>query len=107
MQALQGLKVAGDWLIYSELLLHGRIAFTAQALNFHRRHDESVTISARNNEQHMREILQMQSWIASKATLDDSVRSKARAFAEHAVRHLNLDEHEFLATSATPIKESN
>ncbi len=42
---LGGLRVAGDWRVYLDLLAHsaGSVCWTATALNTHRRHAESVT----------------------------------------------------------------
>lgn len=36
-------KLAGDWYFYSEILLHGKIAYFKKPLNIHRLHKSSVT----------------------------------------------------------------
>jgi hypothetical protein len=82
---LDQLKVAGDWLVYSDILRTGSCAFTAQSLNCHRRHADSVTISAENNQQHMAEVLFMQRLIDSLVELDETTREKAQGFARHVV----------------------
>lgn len=40
---LPNFKVAGDWLIYMEIIKGAKIAFTPESLNLHRRHTGSVT----------------------------------------------------------------
>ena len=91
IRLLEKLKIAGDWLVYCELLKKGKIAFSAARLNFHRRHDESVTISKRNNLVHMSEILFMQEWVAGQVEMDAVMAEKAVRFVDHAYRHLELE----------------
>jgi len=89
-EQLAELQIAGDWLVYTELMKCGKIAFKAKALNSHRRHTSSVTIDSANNLKHFKEILLMQGLIASKYSLNHEVKIKARAFAEHARTHLGI-----------------
>jgi glycosyltransferase involved in cell wall biosynthesis len=51
-------KVAGDWLMYVDLLQKGKIGFIAESLNLHRRHISSVT----KVNDHMEEIEKVQSY---------------------------------------------
>jgi len=87
---LEKLKIAGDWLIYTDMLQHGRIAFTAESLNAHRRHGTSVTNNKTNNCRHMAEILFMQNRISKIAGVDPITRQKARNFEQHAFHYLGL-----------------
>lgn len=46
-EKLGDLHIAGDWLIYISLLqFDGNVSFSAQKLNFHRRHDSSLTLQS-------------------------------------------------------------
>jgi hypothetical protein len=56
---LERLIVAGDWCLYLELLRYGKIAYSAQSLNSHRRHSHSVTTTS-NRERHFEEVKEMQ-----------------------------------------------
>ena len=75
------LRVAGDWLVYVLCLEHGRLAFSAQALNLHRRHAAGIAIStaaaADGNADHLREILAVQRFVADRHPVPDAVRRKA------------------------------
>jgi glycosyltransferase involved in cell wall biosynthesis len=92
MDLLQKLKVAGDWLIYSDLLQEGKIAFIAEALNAHRRHQNSVTIDTANNMRHMAEILYMQKRISEVVDISESTRKKCKSFEQHALEYLEIAE---------------
>jgi len=58
-------RVAGDWCTYVHLLRRGSCAFHAQAMNFHRRHDASVTLK-RFGQAELGEIERMQEMIAAR-----------------------------------------
>jgi len=87
---IKKLKIAGDWLIYSDLLQKGRIAFTAESLNAHRRHHKSITIDLNNNNRHMAEIIYMQNRISRLVNLDQETVAKAKGFEQHAYQYLGL-----------------
>ena len=57
---LDGYRMAGDWRVYAEVLSQGgTVAYVAQPLNAHRRHDASVTGSL-PAAQHLAEVSRMQ-----------------------------------------------
>jgi len=88
------LTVAGDWLLYSDILLQGRIGFVSKSLNRHRRHAKSVTLDASNSEKHMAEIIYMHDHISNSVGLDAERWGKALQFEKHAYRYLNLGSDE-------------
>lgn len=92
---IRSYKVAGDWVVYVELLERGAIAFSPRALNDHRRHPSSVTLSRFNLEQ-LREIVGVQRWIAANHDVDDDTRAIADAYAQ------SLYEQFGLATAQAP-----
>lgn len=58
-------RVAGDWLVYVLLLKRGKIAFSPEALNMHRRHQKGVTIGGFDVNQ-LDEIMRMQAYVADE-----------------------------------------
>ena len=82
LDAMVELKNAADWLCYIRLLqLGGRIGFASRALNNHRRHTASVTIS-NADKRHLREIAAMQDLAASVAPVAPEIREAALAYRE-------------------------
>lgn len=55
----QELRYCGDWLLYSELLTRGSVAYHAQPLNVFRRHSGSVTRSQGKSLDYFREIIEV------------------------------------------------
>ena len=74
-------RVAGDWATYVRVLERGKIAFTTQALNLHRRHERSVTIGS-FNEKLLHEILSMQRAVRQRYGVTPRAEAIARAYAQ-------------------------
>jgi glycosyltransferase involved in cell wall biosynthesis len=98
---LSELHVAGDWLVYVELLTRGKIAFTPQPLNKHRRHTSSVT-STLNTIRHLREILHMQELVRSRFGTTGDVCARARAYAQDVYRHFGLNAGDYADAADHP-----
>jgi SAM-dependent methyltransferase len=82
-------RVAGDWLVYVLLLQQGRLAFTPQPANSHRRHVNSVTLSAFNSSQ-LKEIRDIQSFVAKEFQLSAEQTAQATAYAEKLAEQFGL-----------------
>ncbi len=87
---LLGYRNAADWVLYMRLLLHGRLAFRAAALNQHRRHAGSVTIAAANKA-HLAEISRSQELAASLVPVSPKTSALAVAFLGAAARQFGLN----------------
>lgn len=86
-------KVAGDWLVYSQVLKHGDIAFIRKALNFHRRHQRGLTLSFFDSRQ-LAEIIAMQRLVAEQQEIPEYVCNQARCYAESVYRQFEMDSPE-------------
>jgi glycosyltransferase involved in cell wall biosynthesis len=89
-------RVAGDWCVYANALRHGGAAFFADALNYHRRHTSSVTIS-RFGLDELAEIARMQSYISSEFGLDRESRAAGKAYLKRLVDEFGLSHRYALA----------
>ena len=69
-------KAAGDWLVYINMAMRGRIAFSAHVMNSHRRHSQSVI--ARIPERTLEEIKQIYNFIDHNCQLPSSTVSRMR-----------------------------
>ena len=67
-------KKAGDWLLYIEMLRYGKIAYSSQKLNNHRRHNNTVT--SKNFDLTYIETFKIHKEICDKYYLEDSIKGK-------------------------------
>jgi LmbE family N-acetylglucosaminyl deacetylase/glycosyltransferase involved in cell wall biosynthesis/ubiquinone/menaquinone biosynthesis C-methylase UbiE len=74
-------KVVGDWFFYSWLLRHGKIAYVAKPLNYHRRHDKGVTRSEDRN-LHYDEVVSMQEHVMHNFAVTTEAREKALSYRD-------------------------
>lgn len=84
-------RVAGDWCVYVNMLRNGALAFSSEALNTHRRHDASVTIS-RFGLPELAEIARMQTYVAREFSLGPEHAPRARAYLERLSTQFRLSE---------------
>jgi glycosyltransferase involved in cell wall biosynthesis len=74
-------RVAGDWRLYVEMLAAGagRVAYVAEALNTHRRHDASVTHSL-DTVSHLTEIARMHALLRACLAPDPTLRQRQLSY---------------------------
>lgn len=80
-------KIAGDWFFYIWLLQKGNISFNPKSLNFHRRHDKSVTLSE-NAQKHFDEIVKMQEYIRGRFDITDDTFKKVLNYRNYVRDYL-------------------
>lgn len=71
--------LAGDWYFYSELLLHGKIAYSPHKLNLHRIHSSSVT-NQTDLQLRLQEISQIHTKIIKDLNLDQQAQIRLRTY---------------------------
>ncbi len=90
MPHIKSYRVAGDWAVYVHMLKHGSVAYDAGALNFHRRHSESVTLS-KFGEAELDEIIRMQDYVENQVTVPTAQKQAARAYIKTLQAQFNLN----------------
>jgi hypothetical protein len=89
MALISEYRIAGDWLVYVLTLQTGRIAFSPLPLNMHRRHGSGVTIGSFNTNQ-LKEIRNMQEFIAAEFTIDPKKLLASRQYIDQLARQFGL-----------------
>jgi hypothetical protein len=90
LEAMAECRNAADWLCYIRLLQQGgAVAFTARALNNHRRHGQGVTLS-RDNRRHFEEIVAMQDLAAAVVPVARSTRAIAMRYRDVVAQQLGV-----------------
>lgn len=83
LKKAQDFVLAGDWYFYSKVLLHGKIAYFNESLNYHRMHSCSVT-NTTDNFIHYKEVVFVQDSIRH----DVEISSKTYDLMADRVKHL-------------------
>ena len=82
-------SVAGDYLVYLNVLTTGKIAFFSDALNLHCCHEESVTRSL-GMKRHIEEILKVQKIAAKLGEPREDVLKKADQYVARLCKHFEV-----------------
>ena len=92
LEEMAAMRNASDWLCYLRLLERGgSVAFTAQSLNNHRRHDRSVTLAAAD-QRHWEEIAAMQALAASIVKLPEASLERARMYRAQVAAQFGIEQ---------------
>ncbi|MHB8919656.1 MAG: glycosyltransferase [Halothiobacillus sp.] len=89
---IQAFRVAGDWLVYVLVLRHGQIAFSPEPANAHRRHGQSITLGSFNESQ-LKEIREMQAFVASEFEVAVEKIAAAHCYAQLLAKQFGLMPH--------------
>jgi glycosyltransferase involved in cell wall biosynthesis len=88
MDEIMKYRVAGDWCVYALLAMTGNFAYDPRPMNYHRRHESSVTIS-RFTRAEWNEIRDMQAFVASMVDVPDDFSRRAKEYLDHLERRLD------------------
>ena len=80
-EAQKDFRLAGDWYFYAKVLLHGRIAYSSDSLNYHRYHTNSVTNTTKDLIR-LREVLKVQSAVSKDINLSEDAIKRSKAYVK-------------------------
>lgn len=80
LDEILGLRIAGDWLVYLNMLKEGDVLFVPEALNEHRRHSKSVTLDS-DLLKHYDEVVALQAKARSLFDVEAETAARADAYA--------------------------
>ncbi|MCI8394689.1 MAG: glycosyltransferase [Bacilli bacterium] len=79
LKGAQDFKLSGDWYFYAKVLEHGSIAYHKKAYNYHRMHQNSVTLTTKDD-LHYREICRIQDMIIRDREIRVEVKNRILAY---------------------------
>jgi glycosyltransferase involved in cell wall biosynthesis len=83
-------KLTGDWHLYvTTALSDGQVAYVAQPLNIHRRHDSSVT-SSLGKRRHIEEVRRIHELVAQALPVDETLRDRMTTYEDELKRQFGL-----------------
>lgn len=101
LKKAQEFRLVGDWYFYAKCLLHGKVAYCAESLNYHRVHSESVTLTT-DEYSKIEETEKVQKSISKDVTLSALNKKRAQKYREMLFDLFGISEME-LKYSAIPL----
>ena len=80
-EAQKDFRLAGDWYFYAKVLLHGKLAYSSDSLNYHRYHTNSVTNTTKDLIR-LREVLKVQSAVSKDINLSEDAIKRSKAYVK-------------------------
>jgi glycosyltransferase involved in cell wall biosynthesis len=79
-ETVTNMKLCGDWLFYLRAMKGGKVAYNKAPLNYHRRHDQTVTHSVQGSSKYFDEFAITRDYVNSHYRLTDEAKDKVKEF---------------------------
>jgi hypothetical protein len=84
LESMTNIEYGHDWMTYISIIKNGKIAYQANALNYHRRHRKSViSQSLDNHEKVLKEYFRIHQWIDANFDIPNTTREKIKTFMQN------------------------
>lgn len=93
LQEAQKFRLVGDWYFYTKVLLHGKIAYCSESLNYHRMHTGGVTLTMDKYLQYQ-EVEAVQSSVAKEVKLSSGSKKRMRSYLDVIMDAFGISEME-------------
>lgn len=70
--------LAGDWAFYLHALQYGKVAYLPEHLNYHRRHEQTMTCKTQKAETRFKEVSQVHRDVIALYQVDDNIKARMR-----------------------------
>ncbi len=77
---VRNMKLCGDWLFYLRAMKGGKVAYDKSPLNYHRRHDKTVTHSVQGSNKYFDEFAMTRDYVNSNYVLTDDAKVRIEEF---------------------------
>lgn len=85
------MRMCGDWYFYQRAMRGGQVAYSANAANFHRRHERTLTIATQGSPRYFDELAAVRSAISETYRLFSDARVRADQFLEEDLERFSLE----------------
>lgn len=94
LREAQKFSLVGDWRFYAKYLLNGKIAYSAESLNYRRMQDSGVTSKTDKYKQYL-EIVEVQNSIEKDIKISQDAKKKIQDYRKVVMASFGLSEEEF------------
>ena len=80
-EAQEDFRLAGDWYFYVKVLLHGKVAYSSDSLNYHRYHTNSVTNTTKDLIR-LKEVIKVQNAVNEDIKLSEDAIERSKNYVK-------------------------
>ncbi len=103
---VSGLRLCGDWYSYLRIVRGGSIAYLSEPLNFHRRHDSTVTHGVEGSEQYFSELAEVRAAVHRSYRLSEVAEAKAELFLEEDISRFKVTDPQRMEAIRQSVRRS-
>ncbi len=93
------MRLCGDWFFYIRAMKGGFLGFSKDALNFHRRHSNTVTHNVEGSVQYFDELAQVRTYIGQTYDQSDAALERVKQFLNEDITRFNVEDPDNLPSS--------
>jgi glycosyltransferase involved in cell wall biosynthesis len=97
VEEVTSMRLCGDWYFYVRTMRGGLVGFSARPLNYHRRHDSTVTHQLEGSLRYFSELATVRTYLGRHYRQDRSATDRIGGFLAQDIARFNVTEPETLA----------
>nr|WP_169618092.1 glycosyltransferase [Ruegeria sp. PR1b] len=90
-RAVAQMRLCGDWYFYIRAMKGGLISFSAAPLNYHRRHDNTVTHQLEGSRRYFAELAEVRAYVGRTYTQDPATQAQVAGFLEQDIARFGVE----------------
>ena len=102
--AVSAMRLCGDWYFYIRAMKGGEVGFSATPLNYHRRHDSTVTNRLEGSQRYFEELAEVRGYVARTYVQDGAAQERIGTFLEQDLTRFGVADRGSLPPVAAPAK---
>ena len=104
VETVTAMRLCGDWYFYIRAMKGGLVGFSAAPLNYHRRHDSTVTHRLEGSQRYFDELAQIRSYVGETYEQGPEAQAQVAQFLQQDITRFQLKDPEALPQPAAPHK---
>ncbi len=103
-EAVAGMRLCGDWYFYIRAMKGGLVGFSAAPLNYHRRHDSTVTHRLEGSRRYFEELSEVRAYVGRTYVQSPEARARVAEFLAQDIARFGVADTDSLPVPPAPAK---
>ncbi|MDE4175244.1 glycosyltransferase [Phaeobacter sp. PT47_59] len=104
VEAVTGMRLCGDWFFYIRAMKGGLVGFSAAPLNYHRRHENTVTHKLEGSLRYFNELAEVRTYVGRTYRQSPQAQAQIQQFLEQDIARFNVPDPQALPQLPAPQK---